>query len=124
MDTKEFLDVLYAGWSKTTGAENRYYVVELDPEPYEEICPPWGVYAVAQDESREWVASFANEHDADWFASLHGAFADLVRQVHTSLDEAERLDVERDELVCRIAVLEMEAEQLEEYKHKYEGLCQ
>ncbi|OBJ40258.1 hypothetical protein A5630_25240 [Mycolicibacterium mucogenicum] len=114
MDTEEFLDVMYQGWAKTVGAEDRFYVVG-EPHTVEEW---WPVYAVDKEDNRVKVATFLTEHDADWFASLHGAFPDLIRQVRTAMDEASNLDYRVDELTCRIAELEMEAAELERELNK------
>lgn len=43
--------------------------------------------------------------------ALHGRFADLVRRLNTALDEADRLDYAKDELLVRIAEPEMEADE-------------
>jgi len=43
--------------------------------------------------------------------ALHGRFADLVRRLNTVLDEADRLDYAKDELLVRIAEPEMEADE-------------
>lgn len=113
MDFSEFLDTLYAGWSKTTGAENRYYIVEQATAFNGEPDGAWHVWAVAQDESREHVAVFQNETTADWFASLHGAFPELYRDFLAMDDHNARLDERVDEMTGEIALLVDEIRELE-----------
>lgn len=103
MDFRDFLDTLYQGWSKTEGAEDRFYIVEEDSDHHCGGPGTWNVWAVGQDESREFVASFDTEHDADWFASLHGAFPDMYRNLLAQSDENDQLDTRNDELTGEIA---------------------
>ncbi|QGJ97083.1 hypothetical protein SEA_PETTERN_37 [Mycobacterium phage PetterN] len=93
MENDEFFDYIYQQWSKTTGAENRFYTVEevtLDSDnDYEKT---WDVVAVSETDGKQFVANFHSEQDADWFASVHGCFADLIRTLKDQADEIERLD--------------------------------
>ncbi|QFG04520.1 hypothetical protein SEA_JEEVES_45 [Mycobacterium phage Jeeves] len=88
---KEFFDVLYQQWSKTTGAKDRYWVVEQSGEL-------WEVYAISPGEPDDpwFVATFNSEEDADFVAGLNGAVPDLIRHLGQALDENERLDEARD----------------------------
>jgi hypothetical protein len=54
---------------------------------------------------------FITAKDADFLTALHGCVADLVRRLNTAMGEADRLDYSKDELVVRIAELEMEADE-------------
>jgi hypothetical protein len=54
---------------------------------------------------------FVTAKDEDFLTALHGCFADLVRRLNTAMDEADRLDYSKDELVVRIAEPEMEADE-------------
>jgi len=54
---------------------------------------------------------FITATDADFLRAPHGCFADLVRRLNTALDEADRLDHAKDELLVRIAEPEMEADE-------------
>lgn len=105
MDDKSFFDLLYQQWSKTTGAENMFWMSEkVDAGDI-----VWEVYAVDQEQEQHFVASFLSEEDADFVSGVHGCVADLIRRLHTALDEADRLDIEKDELIGRVADLELEA---------------
>lgn len=108
MDDREFFDHLFQQWSKTTGAEDRYWM----PEKHFDNSGRFNIYAVAEDESRKLVASGMTETDADWLTAVHGCFADLFRRLHSALDEADRADYDRDSRECRIAELEMEVQEL------------
>ncbi|ALH46885.1 hypothetical protein AVU87_gp60 [Mycobacterium phage Theia] len=98
MENDEFFDFIYQQWSKTTGAENRFYTVEevtFDTDnDYEKT---WDVVAVSETGDKQLVANFHSEQDADWFASVHGCFADLIRTLKDQADEIERLDERVDD---------------------------
>lgn len=109
IEDREFFDKLYALWSKTTGAQDRYWVVEPDEEAPDVHC----IYAVDDEQERKLIASFFAEEDADFIASIHGCLADLVRRLHDALDEADRADYDRDSRECRIAELETQVMEME-----------
>lgn len=109
MEDRDFFDLLYQRWAKTTGAENTYWM----PEESNLINGKFWIYAVGQDESRTPVANALKEADADFITALHGCFGDLVKRLHAALDEAERLDEERDEREATIAGLAIEIQDLE-----------
>lgn len=104
MDDRDFFDHLYQMWSKTTGANDRYWM----PVSYEDRSGRHRIYAVAQDDSRKLVAEHLSERDADFVTAVHGALADLVRRLHSALDESDSADFDRDSRECRIAELELE----------------
>lgn len=108
MDDREFADVIYQHWTRTTGANDRFWM----PVEYEDGSGRWRIYAVAEDETRTLVASGLNEKDADFMTAIHGCTADLVRRLQDSLDEADRLDTELDTTIGRVARLEEEADDL------------
>ncbi|AGY36982.1 hypothetical protein FREDWARD_37 [Mycobacterium phage Fredward] len=136
MEDREFFDHIYQAWSKTTGAEDHYYVVEKALE-YSEL---YNIYAVNQDGFKLRVAEYLKEDDADWFAAVHGCFADLYRRLHEALDDAESADLRADEQssVAADALIEHAAlerkhneldavarglrEQVSELKHEIRGL--
>lgn len=104
MDFREFLDEIYATWAKTTGAEKSYW------QP-EKLCIGsndefWEVYATYEDGEKDFIATCNGEEDSDFITAIHGALPDLVRRTHEALDEADRLDLQRDEQEIRIAGLE------------------
>ena len=95
MDTREFIDLLFTQYARTTGGETTYW-------------RPDGNTLVAVDGDTETViASGMAEQDAAWITAVHGAFADLARCLHTALDEADRADADRDVRENRIAELEL-----------------
>jgi len=104
MDDIDFFSTLYQGWSKTTGAENSYWMPVEDEETPEYV----DIVAVDQDDNRKPVASSVRVEDAAWITALHGCFADLVRRLHQAVDEAERFECEKDNVICEMAQLAVE----------------
>ncbi|UJQ86274.1 hypothetical protein SEA_BONAMASSA_35 [Mycobacterium phage Bonamassa] len=96
MENDEFFDFIYQEWAKTTGAQDRFYVV-VDQGETTPKAERFLVKASAEDGSDVFVASFEEEADADWFASVHGCFADLIRTLKDQADEIERLDERVDD---------------------------
>lgn len=107
METQEFLDKLYQMWAKTTHASDRYwdFQAESDGQLFE-------VRAVGEDGDFMPVAWGVYEDDADFITAMHGCFPDLYRVLGEALDEAARLDHERDAQECRLAELELEVKEL------------
>jgi hypothetical protein len=109
MDDQEFGDLIYQHWSRTTGSDDRYWM----PVEYEDKSGRFNIYAVGQDETRKLVASGLSDKDSDFITAIHGCLPDLVRRLGSAIDEADRLDVEKDEAICRVAQLELEADEFE-----------
>lgn len=63
----------------------------------------FSVDAIDAEQSAVRVAAGLTEADAAFITALHGCLADLVRRLHDALDEADRLDLERDQLVLQLA---------------------
>lgn len=110
MDDRDFFDVLYQGWSKTTGAQDKFWM----PEEVAERFDGFNVYAVDQDQKRELVAQNLTEVDAAFITAVHGCFADLTRRLHMAIDESDRLDLERDQQEGRYAEVVLENLKLRE----------
>lgn len=110
MDDRDFFDLLYQMWTKTTGAEDRYWMLV----EYPDRTGRQRIFAADKEETRILVGSELPEPDADWITAVHGCFPDLIRRLNSALDEADRADYKRDERECRIAELEMELQQLED----------
>lgn len=108
MEDRDYFELLYQHWAMTTGAKDKFYM----PEEYTDHSGRWNVYAVAEDESRTLVASGMSEADSDFYTAVHGCLPDLIRRLGEAIDEADRLDEQKDELVNRVARLEMEADDL------------
>ncbi|SIG87827.1 Uncharacterised protein [Mycobacteroides abscessus subsp. abscessus] len=114
MDIREFLDELYSLWAKTTGAEDRYWMPRTEHE-FQSGGMLFGIRAVGTEQDELVVADtsgFHNEADVDFITAIHGALPDLVRRTHEALDEADRLDEQRDEQEIRIAGLEETIDEL------------
>lgn len=107
MDDVDFFSLLQQHWAKTTGAEDTYWM----DEPYDDHSGRNRIYAVAQDDSRKLIASDLSDKDADFITALHGCVPDLVRRLLDAVDEADRLDLEKDDLVNRVGRLEQEADE-------------
>jgi chromosome segregation ATPase len=108
MNDDDFFDLLYQQFTKTTGAESRYWM----PEPFDESSGRNRIYAVAEDQSRKLIASGLKTEDADFITAIHGCLPDLIRKLQDSLDEAGRLDREKDELIGQVAELERGADEM------------
>ncbi|ASR77145.1 hypothetical protein KIV66_gp37 [Mycobacterium phage MyraDee] len=108
MEDREFFDHIYQVWSKTTGAKDKFWM----PEEYTDRSGRWKVYAVDDEQQRTLIAEGMNEPDSDWLTAAHGCFGDLIRRLGDALDEADRLDAEKDELIAIHAGLEMEIDEL------------
>lgn len=91
MDIREFLDELYQLWAKTTGAENMYWM------PEDNELHGLDIWAVNEEQVKSPVAAFVSDADSAFITAIHGALPDLVRRTHEALDEADRLDEQRDE---------------------------
>ena len=110
MNDDEFFSLLYQTWSRTTGSENPYWMYEeLESSGFDTV---YEVYAVDQEQEQHFVASFSANEDADFITAVHGCLPDLIRKLQEALDEADRLDTERDEMVGRVAELELEVDSL------------
>ncbi|AVJ50787.1 hypothetical protein SEA_OLANP_43 [Mycobacterium phage OlanP] len=108
MEDREFFDLLYQQWSKTSWAQTSYWMTEED----ESFPGSWNLIAVNEKQEKKPLAAFMDEADADWIAAVHGCFADLTRRLNSALDEADRADYDRDSRECRIAELELENAEL------------
>ncbi|MGW1739975.1 hypothetical protein ACWCPQ_14315 [Nocardia sp. NPDC001965] len=106
MDDREFLDGLYLAWTKTTAAEHGGWSVEKIGDSFT---------VMARDPSGSVVLAdlIQEEKDAEFIAGMHTILPDLVRRLNDALDEADRLDTEKDELHARIFELELEVGVLE-----------
>lgn len=114
MDIRDFIDELYSLWAKTTGAENQYWMPKTE-HTFSDGEKIFGLYAVGEDQSENIVADtsgFHSEADVNFITAIHGALPDLVRRTHEALDEADRLDEQRDEQEVRIAGLEETIDEL------------
>lgn len=112
MDIREFIDELYQLWAKTTGAENQYWMPANNGDP--DDTDYWFIKSVGEEgeENAYVVADILNNRDVDFITAIHGALPDLVRRTHEALDEADRLDEQRDEQEIRIAGLEETIDEL------------
>jgi len=116
MEDRDFFDHLYQLWSKTTGAKDRYWMPDADTD-----FDLYRIWAVGENDSRKPVASFLADEDADFITAVHGCLPDLIRRLHTALDEADRLDYDKDSRECRIAELELENQEIREQLDRWAG---
>ncbi|QDK03475.1 hypothetical protein SEA_PAINTERBOY_41 [Mycobacterium phage PainterBoy] len=100
----EFFDILYQQWSKTSWAEEGFWVVEeYQPGgPGNGFPLLWALKAVKGDKSYT-LTTFEREEDADFTAGLHGAVPDLIRRLHEAIDEATSKDEARDQAEANLA---------------------
>jgi hypothetical protein len=114
MNERELVDELYQMWSKTTAAGNGGWDIEEDDESkYVDVV------SIDTNEWEQIIGFTMDRADADFITAVHSAFPELVRMVHSALDEADRADHNKDSRECRIAELEM---QVMELKADLEGL--
>lgn len=107
MEDKEFFDVLYQGWAKTTGASDAYWM------PEETVMPgQFTIAAVDEKGYRKPVAFGLTENDAAFITAIHGCFQDVVRYLLEVQDDAERLERRRDEAQGELFELAVENEEL------------
>lgn len=106
MDDREFIDNIYQHWTKTTGAEERYWMPEKDDDG------DYVIVAVDKEQVQTVVALGLSEADADFITAIHGASPDLTRRLHDALDEADRADKDRDDREAEIARLELSTGEL------------
>lgn len=104
MEDREFFDLLYQQFAKTTEAKDSYWMYE---EEYDSVLDFrfFKIFAVSSEEDRTLLGVVYNEADAEFITALHGCFPDLVRRMHDALDEADRLDEDRDNQEVRVAEL-------------------
>lgn len=106
MDDREFFDLLYQMWTKTTHAEDRYWDYQVYGDTFD-------INAVGPDPDNPVnVAALFSDADADWITAVHGCFPDLYRRLHEALDEADRLDSEMDEVQQQLMAAEMRVDEL------------
>lgn len=107
MQDREFIDLLYQMWSKTTFAKERYWDFQKSQTNF-----LFDIRAVGPNTPM--VALGLCEHDADWITAVHGVFPDLVDRFHEALDEADRLDREMDEVQDQLAEAYIRIAELEQ----------
>jgi len=120
IEDAEFFDTLYQGWSKTYGAETMFWMPEKVEIGNDEM---WEIYAVDEQQEKHFIGTLQGEDDAAWITALHGCFADLTRRLHQALDEAERFEIEKDQVISEMLEVALEnnelREQLEGYRQRY-----
>lgn len=108
MEDRDFFQLLYQTWSKTTWAKDAFWkYTEVEPGTYV-------IDAVSQERGEKFVASLDRDEDADFITAVHGSLPDLIRCLLAALDEAERLDVLADQRTEQIAELVQEVEHYRE----------
>ncbi|WP_280350436.1 hypothetical protein [Nocardia abscessus] len=120
MDDREFFDALHQLWSKTTEAGGLWFAKVNDLIGGYCIMTQDVTPADADRPGLE-IADFMREEDAQFIAFVHGALPEIIRRTHDAIDESDRLDVEKDDLIGRIAELEMEVDRLRDVIEEMEG---
>lgn len=67
----------------------------------------WDLWWSQDDAQRKPVAAFLNQENAEFIAVIHSALPALIRRFRAALDEAERLDTEKDTLTGQLAEAEL-----------------
>lgn len=117
MQEHEFFEEIYQGWTRTTGAETRYWMpVELPNNPGQ-----FKIVAVDEHDNKTCVATLLSEDDSAWITALHGSFSDVYRRCLESFDEADRLDEELDTQIGRVADLLIENDALRKQIERQEN---
>lgn len=118
MEDREFLDYMYQGWTKTTGAEDKFWMPSerkvIDASTDGEEPPCFDIVAVDKDQNEHLVALAASEEDAAFITAIHGCFGDLVRRMHHALDDAERFEIAADNHEAEFAELCIQNEELKQ----------
>ncbi|GAB4588684.1 hypothetical protein [Nocardia sp. IFM 10818] len=115
MDAREFVDELYKVWAQTSEAEAGLWAYEPNNEigGWEVRCvPAEGSARKTAPDGKIPIADFVTEADARFIASIHAAIPDLVREIHETLDENERLDQERDQIASELFEAGLEIQRL------------
>lgn len=121
IEDRDFLDNLYSLWAKTTGASDRFWMPEEDTQFYANGPHSWNLCAVNEEQHKVFLGSFSTEIDADFIAGVHGALPDLIRRLHIAIDEADRLDEEKDGVIREFADLCQENLEARAELHKCTG---
>jgi hypothetical protein len=98
MDDRDFMDMMYQGFTKTTRAEDAYWGFEEDIEQGVVQRKVYNLFYVAADAPDEKVSigTLDSEADAAFVTAIAGAFPDIHRRWLQALDEAEQKDLEKD----------------------------
>jgi hypothetical protein len=105
MDDRDFMDMMYQGFTKTTHAEDAYWGFEPEghfwgSQGYDVEGDETGfcLFYVAQDdpEKKVFLGVLGNEADAAFLTAVHGSFPDIHRRWLEALDEADQKDLEKD----------------------------
>ncbi|WP_222932692.1 hypothetical protein [Nocardia yunnanensis] len=108
MDTREFVDRLYSLWAKTSEAGTGLWIIG-------ETIGTTDIEVLRDDDEPSYIVANAfSGTDAQFITAIHGALPQLTKEVHAALDEADRLDREKDELIHRIMLLEIELQTAQE----------
>ena len=107
MDDREFFDTLFQMWASTTRAANSFWGYE------ETLEEQFDLFATTEQE-KIFIGYMESDADADFLTAIHGCLPDLVRKLHSALDESDRLDYEMDLMQDKIGQLETEISQLKQ----------
>lgn len=117
MDDRDFMDMMYQGFTKTTRAEDAYWGFEeqldLTVEP---AAVSYMLFYVGADDPdlKVPIGTLVSEADAAFVTAIAGAFPDIYRRWLEALDTADEKDLEKD-------MAEGVAAELSERLGRYEG---
>jgi hypothetical protein len=116
MDDRDFFDMLYQGFTKTTRAEDAYWGFEPCVDSGGSTF--YSLFYVSADDPdlKVPIGTLESEADAAFITAIAGAFPDLHRRMHMALDEADQKDREKDDAESTAADL---SERLAAYEAKY-----
>ncbi|ERB55301.1 hypothetical protein N806_29810 [Rhodococcus sp. P27] len=101
MDNQEFFDRLYQSWADS--GTDGWIVSDTD----EDI-----VLSMSDSGETAEVALGVSPDIAAFIAAAHGVIPELIERAMSALDESDRLDIEKDELIGQIMQLEIEIDSL------------
>jgi hypothetical protein len=98
MDDRDFMSMMWDGFTKTTHAEDAYWGYEEDLIYYGEGPGTYNLFYVSADapDDKRYIGSLDNEADAAFITAVHGSFPDIHRRWLEALDEADQKDLEKD----------------------------
>lgn len=107
MDAREFVDELYKVWAQTTEAKAGHWAASQD-----EGIGTWEIWTHLGNDSLP-ICDFVDKTDAQFITTMHAAIPELVRMVHETLDENDRIDRERDQVASELFQAGLEIERLQ-----------
>lgn len=96
MDDRDFMSMMYQGFTKTTNAETAYWGYEPDEDSGGNTFYSLFYVDGSEPDEKRYIGTLEYEADAAFITAVHGCFPDLHRRWLEALEEADRLDLEKD----------------------------